>query len=115
MGPSIGGGEKEKTSRANKLGENILKQPFRILHPVEKVGGKNKIERTKVRQAQSVPGQKKNAFSREFGEGYRLGRSGQVAFLFQLKRQGALRGNLFCGGDKGLGEIDPDHLRNFSR
>ena len=115
MGPSIGGGEKEKTSRANKFGQNIFKQPFRILYPVEKVGGKNKIECAKVRQAKRVPGPKKNAFSRWFGEGYGSGRAGQVAFLLQLKRQGALRGNLFGGGDKSLGEIDPDHLRNFSR
>ena len=81
LGPSVGRGEKQKTSRANKPRQNISKQFFRVLHPVEKIGGKNKIKRAQVRQTQCIPGPKTNAFSRLFGGGYGLGTSGQVAFL----------------------------------
>lgn len=61
FGPGVGGSEKQKTSRPNQPGENLLQKFFWISHPIQQVGAENKIERSERREPQGIPSPKTDA------------------------------------------------------
>lgn len=82
LGPSVRRGEKKETPGTNQIGQDLSEKLLRIFDSIEKIGGENKVERTKVRKVQGIPNPKTDAFPDFLRRRRCPDRFGQMTLLF---------------------------------